>query len=185
MKTIASLTLTGLALVQGDHIRGTDSLMSNVAGNMKTMSLVGGGARCTGAKAAGRSNKCLWDSNRCVDKYGQCGILESKAAQVCADWGECGGVVCKSGYNGYCLARKKIDGSTKNGMWAYKKAVGVENQFFCPVVHWWQSTCGKLTEGGKCQRTCKYKSYGGKIGYRRTNCECTPHCTISKFKLCI
>jgi len=93
-----------------------------VKATMGSKTTIGGGAGCTGTKAPGRPNICLWDSKRCVNRYDQCGILESKALQVCADWDECGGVVCKSAYRGYCLARKKIDGRTKRGMWAYKKS---------------------------------------------------------------
>ena len=63
--------------------------------------------------------------DRCVNMYdGQCGILETNAEAVCLAWPECGGVVCATSYNGYCLARATMDASlTTSGMYAYTKSI--------------------------------------------------------------
>ena len=50
-----------------------------------------------------------------------------QAEAVCLAWPECGGVVCHTIYEGYCLARRNIDPQrTKDGMWAYTKGTGSE-----------------------------------------------------------
>ena len=72
--------------------------------------------------------------DRCVTKYGQCGILETNAEAVCLAWPECGGVVCRADYGGYCLARRTMDASlTTTTMWAYTKGSG-STQASAPVL---------------------------------------------------
>ena len=73
--------------------------------------------------------------DRCVNKYdGQCGILETNAEAVCLAWPECGGVVCRADYGGYCLARRTMDASlTTTTMWAYTKGSG-STQASAPVL---------------------------------------------------
>ena len=77
----------------------------------------GGGSHCA-------PSGCIFDDRYCVNKYGQCGILESEVAQKCGAWDKCDGVVCKAGYGGYCLARETISDHALSDMWGYKKVGG-------------------------------------------------------------
>jgi len=74
----------------------------------------GGGSDCAAA--------CIWDDSFCVNKYGQCGILESQVEAICGAWNDCAGVVCKTGYGGYCLARRTMSQKSTHGMWGYTKS---------------------------------------------------------------
>ena len=97
---------------------GKDNKFCADEGGTLTKSVAGGGSACA-------SSGCLWDASRCTKKFGQCGILETEAEAVCLAWSECGGVVCKPGYRGYCLARRTIDAArVTNGMYAYTKKAG-------------------------------------------------------------
>jgi len=88
----------------------------------------GGGAHCSADRAVRSDqpygNGCVWDSSVCVNRYSQCGILESEVATKCGGWAGCGGVVCRSDYGGYCLARRASELATAvvhSTMWTYTK----------------------------------------------------------------
>ena len=96
-----------------------------------------GGAAASDANGSGHNaGVCSAPAiDRCVNKYdGQCGILETNAEAVCLAWPECGGVVCRADYGGYCLARRTMDASlTTTTMWAYTKGSG-STQASAPVL---------------------------------------------------
>jgi hypothetical protein len=77
----------------------------------------GGGSSCASIAAS----SCIFNPLYCVRQYGQCAIREAEAEMKCGVWEECDGVVCKSDYNGYCLARGVISTATDPDMWGYQK----------------------------------------------------------------
>ena len=46
----------------------------------------GSGSACTGTVNNIHGNICLYDDTRCVNKYGQCGILETQVDEICGAW---------------------------------------------------------------------------------------------------
>ena len=64
---------------------------------------------------------CIYDNRWCVSMYSQCGMLESEAEAKCGAWDQCGGVVCKEDYGGYCLARARMTLKADPRMWGYSK----------------------------------------------------------------
>ena len=73
-------------------------------------------------------NGCVWNASYCVNKFDQCGILESEVEAKCGEWTECGAVVCRADYGGYCLARRAFDGTAvSTAMWGYKRIMYSEN----------------------------------------------------------
>ena len=75
-------------------------------------------------------DKCIYDDEFCIKKYGQCGILETEINDKCGNWDKCEGVVCNKNYNGYCLARGKIGKESNENMWGYKKNKDDEFAFY-------------------------------------------------------
>jgi hypothetical protein len=54
--------------------------------------------------------------------------LESEVEAKCGEWTECGAVVCRADYGGYCLARRAFDGkAVSTAMWGYKRIMYSEN----------------------------------------------------------
>ena len=74
-----------------------------------------------GTNSACLPTGCIYDTKYCINKYGQCGILEKEVEQKCGDWQLCKGVVCRDDYNGYCLARGEMGTKASPTMWGYKK----------------------------------------------------------------
>ena len=76
---------------------------------------------------------CLWDPKYCVDKFGQCGMLETEIESKCGGWSRCQGVVCHADYGGYCLARHQVLHYKKGGkFWSYRKVNSSASSF--PLV---------------------------------------------------
>ena len=66
-------------------------------------------------------NGCVWNAAYCVNKYDQCGILESEVEDKCGAWAECGGVVCHEEYGGYCLVRRRMSNDAYADVWGFSK----------------------------------------------------------------
>ena len=65
---------------------------------------------------------CIYDKEWCVSMFdGQCGMLETEAGAKCGAWDQCGGVVCRGDYDGYCLARARMSLKADPRMWGYSK----------------------------------------------------------------
>ena len=76
----------------------------------------------------------MWNAAHCVNKYDQCGILESEVEDKCGAWAECGGVVCREEYGGYCLVRRRMSNDAYADVWGFSKTESANRLF---PMHWY------------------------------------------------
>jgi hypothetical protein len=75
----ADRTKCSCTLVNEETCSGTTTPRMKVGGS-------GSGSACTGTVNNIHGNICLYDDTRCVNKYGQCGILETQVDEICGAW---------------------------------------------------------------------------------------------------